>query len=103
MTTLEQEVQDLKARLMHLETVLHRLVREMRQAEEPEARAPLDQTQLVAWLKNHGLARDPTAEERRVAAEWEALSEQDKQAHVARMHRLRLEPSLSQILIEQRH
>lgn len=102
MTTLEQEVQDLKARLMHLETVIHHLVHEMRQ-EEPEARAPLDQTQLVAWLKNHGLARDPTAEERRVAAEWEALSEQDQQAHIARMYRLRLKPSLSQILIEQRH
>ena len=73
------------------------------QAGGTGARAPLDQTQLLAWLKTHGLARDPTAEECRVAAEWEALSEADKQAHLAFMHRLILDPPLSQLLIAQRH
>ena len=103
MTTLAQEVRDLKTRLTRLEAVIQHLVSDTPQAEEPELRAPLDQTQLVAWLKLHGLARDPTAAERRVAAEWDALSEQDQQAHIAWMHRLSLEPSLSQILIAQRH
>lgn len=102
MATLAQEVKDLKARLARLEAMIQRLVHDTPQADEAEIHVPLDQTQLVAWLKLHGLARDPTAEERRVAAQWEALSEHDKRVHIASMHRLRLEPPLSQILIEQR-
>jgi hypothetical protein len=103
MATLEQEVQDLKTRLTRLEAMIHRLANATPQAGGTGARAPLDQTQLLAWLKTHGLARDPTAEECRVAAEWEALSEADKQAHLAFMHRLILDPPLSQFLIAQRH
>jgi hypothetical protein len=64
--------------------------------------APLDQTQLLAWLKAHGLVRDLTAEECRVAAEWDALSDEDKQAHIDSIQRLALDPPLSEIIIEQR-
>jgi hypothetical protein len=102
MTTLEQEVQDLKTRLTRLEAVLHRLVRTAPHAGDPGERAPLAQTALLAWLTTQGLVRDPTVEERREAAEWDALSEEEQQAHCAFMHRLVLEPPLSQILIEQR-
>jgi hypothetical protein len=38
-----------------------------------------------------------------VAAAWEALPEAEKQTHIAAMHRLSLDPPLSQLLIEQRH
>ena len=103
MATLEQEVQDLKMRLTRLEAVLHHLVRATPHAGDPEGRAPRDQTELLAWLKTQGLVRDPTAEERRMAAAWDALSEEEQQAHRAFMHRLILEPPLSQILIEHRH
>ncbi len=101
MATLAQEVRDLKTRLTRLEAVIHRLVRDTSQAGGADV--PLDQTQLLAWLKTERLVRDPMAEERRVAAEWDALSEADKQAHIDGMHRLVLDPPLSQILIEQRH
>jgi len=37
-----------------------------------------------------------------VAAEWDALSDEDKQAHIDSMQRLDLNPLLSQIIIEQR-
>jgi hypothetical protein len=102
MATLAQEVMDLKTRLTRLEAVIHRLVSDTPRAGGPVPVAPLDQTQLLAWLKAHGLVRDPTAEECRVAAEWDALSDEDKQAHIDSMQQLGLDPPLSQIIIEQR-
>ena len=94
---------DLKTRLARLEAVIRRLVRDTPQARGSGPAAPLAQTPLLGWLKTHGLVRDPTAEECRVAAEWDALSEEDKQAHIAFMQHLVLDPPLSQIIIEQRH
>jgi hypothetical protein len=63
---------------------------------------PLDQTVLLAWLKANGLIREPTAEECRVAAAWDALSDEDKQRHIDDMQHLVLDPPLSQLLIAQR-
>jgi hypothetical protein len=63
---------------------------------------PLDQTVLLAWLKANGLIREPTAEECRVAAAWDALSNEDEQRHIDDMQHLVLDPPLSQILIAQR-
>lgn len=102
MATLEQEVLDLKTRLTHLEAVIRRLISDTPQAGGPVPAAPLDQTQLLAWLRAHGLVRAPTMEECRVAAEWDALSDEDKQAHIDSMQRLDLNPLLSQIIIAQR-
>jgi hypothetical protein len=48
MATLEQEVQDLKTRLTRLEAMIHRLANATPQAGGTGARAPLDQTQLLA-------------------------------------------------------
>jgi hypothetical protein len=102
MATLEQEVMDLKTRLARLEAVMHRLVSDASQAEGSVPAAPLEQSRLLAWLKAHGLVRDPTTEECRVAAEWDVLSDEDKQSHIDSMQRLDLDPLLSQIIIEQR-
>ena len=102
MTTLAQEVMDLKIRLAHLEAVVRRLAGNTPQTREPVPTIPLDPTELLAWLKTYGLVRDPTAEECRAVAEWDALSDEDKQAHIAFMQQLILDPPLSQILIEQR-
>ena len=102
MATLEQEVMDLKTRLARLEAVVHHLVNDTPQARGPVPAASLDQAQLLAWLKAHSLVRDPTAEECRVAAEWDALSDEDKQAHIDSIQQLDLDPPLSDIIIEQR-
>jgi len=48
------------------------------------------------------VVRDPTPEERRLAAEWDTLSEEEKQAHIRFMHSLALTPPLSQVLIDNR-
>src|SRR5919198_1146396 len=96
MTTLEQEVMDLKTRLGHLEAVIRRLTDEFPQAGMPVPPPPLDQTELLAWLKANGLVREPTAEECRVAAAWEAVSCEDKQRYIDDMQHLVLDPPLSQ-------
>ena len=102
MTTLEQEVMGLKTRLGHLEAVVRRLTEDFPQAGVPVPPIPLDQTELLAWLKANGLVREPTAEECHVAAAWDVLSDEDKQRHIDDMQHLVLDPPLSQILIAQR-
>jgi hypothetical protein len=77
------------------------LERKPKVASLPGATAS-DPEQLVAWLKTEGLVRDPTSEERGLAAEWDAVPEEEKQNHIRLMHGLALEPLLSQIIIESR-
>jgi len=102
MTTMEQEVGELKARLERLEAVVRRLAGDEPQVALSTPGAPPDQESLLLWLKTQGLVRDPTPEERRLAAEWDVLSEEEKQAHIRFMHSLVLTPSLSQVLIDNR-
>ena len=92
MTPLEVEVAQLKVRVERLEMTVRQLA----------GGEPLDQAQLLAWLKAEGLVREPTPEEYRLAAEWEALPEEEKEAHIRFMDSLVLDPPLSQIIIENR-
>lgn len=102
MATLEHELRELKGRVERLEATVQRLGSDERQTT---LRAPdelSDQEQLLTWLRTHGLIRDPTPEERRLAAEWDTLPEEEKQAHIRFMHNLVLDPPLSQTIIENR-
>ena len=90
MTTLEQEVGELKARLDRLEAMVHTLASGAHKAVLPAAGEPQNQEHLPAWLKAQGLVRDPTPEERRMAAEWDTLSEAEKQAYIDFMRSLAL-------------
>lgn len=102
MTTLEQEVGELKARLERLEAMVRSLAGDAHKAVLPAAGEPQNQEHLLAWLKTQGLVRDPTPEEDRMAAEWDTLSEAEKQAHIRFMRSLALDPPLSWVLIENR-
>ena len=82
--------------------MIRRLTGDIHQEGAPVPTTPLDQTELLACLKAHDLVCDPTAEECRVAAEWDALSDEEKQAHIDAMQHLVLDPPLSQLLIAQR-
>ena len=55
---------ELKTRVERLEAAVGRLTGEQRHAPSGP--------QLLTWLKLEGLVRDPTPEERRLAAEWDA-------------------------------
>jgi hypothetical protein len=102
MTTLEQEVGELKARLERLEAMVRSLAGDAHTPVLPAGGEPQNQDRLLAWLKTQGLVRDPTPEEHRMAAEWDILSEAEKQAHVHCMRSLALDPPLSRVLIEKR-
>jgi hypothetical protein len=103
MMTLEREVVELKARVEHLEALVHQLVGKARQAVPTVSDAPLDLKQLLARCKAAGVVRDPTPEERCLAGEWDALPEEEKHAHIHVMQHLVLDPPLSQIITENRH
>ena len=102
MTTLEQEVGELKARLDRLEAMVRALAGGAHKAVLPAAGEPQNQGHLLAWLKAQGLVRDPMPEEDRMVAEWDTLSEAEKQAHIHFMRSLALDPPLSRMLIENR-
>ena len=102
MTTLEQEVGELKARLERLKAMVRSLAGDAHTPVLPAGGEPQNQDRLLAWLKPQGLVRDPTPEEHRMAAEWVTLSEAENQAHIRFMHSLALDPLLSRVLIENR-
>ena len=102
MTTLEREVVEHKARIERLEAMVQQLVGKERKAALPGPGEPLAPDQLLAGLEAEGLVREPTPEERRLAAEWDALPEVEKVAHICLMHSLVLDPPLSQIITENR-
>ena len=102
MTILKQEVGELKARLERLEAIVRSLAGDTHKAGLPAVGEPQNQDHLLAWLKTQGLVRDATPEEHRMAAEWDTLSEAEKQAHIRFMRSLALDPPLSQVLIENR-
>ena len=101
MTTLELEMMDIKARLGRLEAVVWQLT-DKAPVTPPVPEEPLDNEQLLAWMRAQGLIRDPTPQERRLAAEWDALPEEEKQAHIDFMDSLDLDPLLSEIILENR-
>ncbi len=86
-------------------TVLERLVASPR-AETltlPENPDEWTRDDAIAFLRSRGIqVSEPTGAELALAAEWEAMSEEDKQAHRDYMDSLELDPPLSQIIIENR-
>jgi len=53
-------------------------------------------------MRAQGLIREPTAEERRLGAEWRALSQEEKQAVIWELDHLPPGPMASDIIIENR-
>jgi hypothetical protein len=102
MATLEREIVELKERVERLEAVIRRLLGNESPGTLSAFGKTSSQEELLAWLKTQGLLREPTPEERRLAAEWDALPAEEKKAHMHFMHNLALEPPLSQIIIDQR-
>jgi hypothetical protein len=100
-TTVELELRELKSRVERLELAMaHWIRREHHRAALADIAT--DQEQLLVWLREEGLVRDPTPEERRLAAEWDDLPEVEKKAHIEAMRRLILSPPLSQLITDER-
>lgn len=102
MATLELELVELKTRVGRLEAKVRQLAGDRWEVAPPAPSEPLDQEQILAWLKAEGLIRDPTPEERRLAAEWDALPEEEKKAVRWELDHLPPGPMASDIIIENR-
>ncbi len=102
MTALELELRELKARLERLERQVRRLTGQGLEVAPPAPGEPLDPQRLLAWLKAKGLVRDPTPEERQLAAEWDALSEEERQAIRWELDHVPPGPMASDIIIAHR-
>jgi len=98
----EQELQELKARVEHLEMTVRRLAGDESHVAKPVPENLSEQEQVLAWLKAEGVVREPTPQERHLAAEWETLPEEEKEAHIRFMHGLALDTPLSQVILENR-
>ena len=104
MSLVETELINLKQRVEHLENVVGRLAAQQRSGRPASHRTlePLDPDSLLAWLKGRGVVREPTLEELRLAAEWEAMSEDEKQAIRFELDHLPPGPMASDIIIQGR-
>jgi hypothetical protein len=102
MTTLELELVDLRARVERLEVTVQRLTRKGHRTKPAVPNRPLDQEQLLAWLKAEGLVIEPPTMVREHAARWEALSEEEKRAVCWELDHLPPGPMVSEIVIENR-
>jgi len=102
MIILEKEVEALRTRLDRLEATVRQLVGEGDTVDISTESESLESEQILAGLQAKGLVRVPTPEERRLAAEWDMLSKEEKQAHICFMHELVLDPPLSDVIAENR-
>lgn len=103
MTTLEleMEVAEIKTRLHRLERALRKQTNTARHGSPPQD-LPMNNEDLLVWMREQGLVSDPIPDDVRLAAQWDDLPDEEKVAHVRLMHGLALDPPLSEIIIEQR-
>ncbi|MFQ5595321.1 MAG: hypothetical protein ACE5HA_14335 [Anaerolineae bacterium] len=99
---LEQELVNLKMRVERLEVTVHRLVRDGQRVEPPKPGVPLDQEQLLTWLKAEGLVVEPPPMVRIHAERWRSRTEEEKQAIRQELDHLPPGPMASDIIIENR-
>lgn len=109
MTVLEAELVDIKARLARLEATVITLAprpgptrRKRTSTRSVVADRPMTSEEVLARLKADGLIRDVTPEERKLASEWDALPEEEKEAVRMALDNLPPGPMVSDIIIENR-
>lgn len=102
MATIELQLRELKRRVERLERIVQAMPEERLRPPVPEMEGLSERERLLAELKAEGLIRDLLPEERALAAQWDALPEEEKQAHIRFMNSLHLDPPLSQIIIDNR-
>ena len=102
MTALELELVELKTRVDRLEAKVRQLAGDVSKVAPPTPGEPLDQEQLIAWLKAEGIVVDPPPIARVHAERWRSLPEEEKQAIRWELDHLPPGPMASDIVIENR-
>lgn len=99
---IELQLLEIRTRLERLERQIRQLMGEGPEVPPPTPGVPPDPQHLLAWLRAQGLIREPTPEERRLAAEWDALPEEEKEAIRWELDHMPPGPMASDIIIENR-
>ena len=102
MRKIELELAELRTRLERLERRVRQLAGEEAELPPPTPGVSPDPQYIIAWLRSQGLIREPTPEEQQLAAEWDALPEEEKEAIRWELDHLPPGPMASDILIENR-
>lgn len=112
MTALETELVEIKARLTRLEAtvtalaprsvIARRRPTNTRSIVTDEPMEPITAEEVFARFKADGLIRDLTPEEHKLASEWDALPEEEKEAVRMALDNLPPGPWVSDIIIENR-
>lgn len=102
MTTLGIKLAELKVRVERLEEAVHRLQGDHKRIATPPTEGLSERERLLAELEATGLIRNPLPEEMALAAEWDALPEEEKQAVIWELEHLPSGPMASDIIIEGR-
>jgi hypothetical protein len=100
-TNMAQSLEELEKRVAALERIVANLAPET--PSWPENPDEWTREDLIAFLRSRGVeVSEPTPRERALAAEWDALPEEEKRAHREYMDGLKLDPPLSEIIIQNR-
>lgn len=103
MVSVEMELAELKERVERLEQRLNKPVRAKAKPPRPSKSVEaMTHDEVMAWLLAEGLIRPPTEEEKRLAAEWDMLSDEDKEAMRWELDHLPPGPMVSDIINENR-
>ena len=106
MTVSEAQFKELVKRVERLETGLHRLEatveRGVPQAPEVAAEELSEKERGLAALRRAGLLVDPPPHILAAAEEWRRIPEEERRRIQAELRALRLDPPLSEIIIQNR-
>lgn len=106
MAVSEAQFEELVKRVERLETGLHRLEAAVEQevppAPEPAAAELSEKERGLAALRAAGLLLDPSPYTRALAEEWRKRPKEERERIQAELRALRLDPPLSEIIIQNR-
>jgi hypothetical protein len=103
---LSKRVANLEKTVVKLQLEIHSFDPQVSEIP-PELSIPLEdpvaeKERILALLRAKGVIVEPGPRTKALAAEWEALSDEEKRAHREFMDSLRLDPPLSQIVMDNR-
>jgi len=112
MATTAAELKRIQTKIKKLETQVAQLRRVLREqgllpdgkgaVSRKGAREMSERERVREILRRAGVTREMTPEEKQLAAEWDALSEEEKREVEETLRRLHLDPPLSQLIHEMR-
>ena len=70
--------------------------------QSPTSRPPKTNKEIIKLLKSKGLIGEPTEEEKRLAAEWRALPEEEKEKVNQALRNIRLDQTVAELIAEVR-